>query len=377
MSEYQYYEFMAIDRPLSRSQIAEVRKFSTRAEITATSFVNEYHFGDFRGSPELLVSKYFDVMLYYANWGTHRLLMNVPPAEEQLKAYCAGEVLKLHHKNGRVLLDFTSNTEDYDWEDADSWSMATLSRVRAEISEGDLRPLFLGWLAGVETYEEEHRGVVPPIPDGLSSLTPAQKKLAEFLRVDEDLLAAAAMHSKPATAPAIPLPAWIAQLTGDEKDRFIEAVLAETSPTAIAQLRRRYQIESKPAMSGDATKKLGISQLISEMTTARGQRKAAEREQKTRETERRAAKAAAAREERINQLMRDEGSAWKSVETIVVNKQAAEYVNAVKTLGDLKEVALRREALNDFAKRVRELRDAHRTKRKFIDTLKASKLLEA
>jgi len=39
MSEYQYYEFLAIDHPLTPAQMAEVREFSTRAEITATRFV--------------------------------------------------------------------------------------------------------------------------------------------------------------------------------------------------------------------------------------------------------------------------------------------------------------------------------------------------
>jgi len=43
MSEYQYYEFLAVDRPLDERQQAEVRTLSTRARITATSFTNEYH----------------------------------------------------------------------------------------------------------------------------------------------------------------------------------------------------------------------------------------------------------------------------------------------------------------------------------------------
>jgi hypothetical protein len=41
MSEYQYYEFLAVDRPLDERQQAEVRALSTRARITATSFTNE------------------------------------------------------------------------------------------------------------------------------------------------------------------------------------------------------------------------------------------------------------------------------------------------------------------------------------------------
>lgn len=34
MSEYQYYEFLAIDRPLDDTQQAQVRSLSTRARIT-------------------------------------------------------------------------------------------------------------------------------------------------------------------------------------------------------------------------------------------------------------------------------------------------------------------------------------------------------
>ncbi|HEX5345713.1 MAG TPA: hypothetical protein VFW64_01200 [Pseudonocardiaceae bacterium] len=34
MSEYQYYEFLALDRPLDDRQQAEVRSLSTRAAIT-------------------------------------------------------------------------------------------------------------------------------------------------------------------------------------------------------------------------------------------------------------------------------------------------------------------------------------------------------
>lgn len=33
MSEYQYYEFAAIDRPLTRTEMAELRAVSTRAVI--------------------------------------------------------------------------------------------------------------------------------------------------------------------------------------------------------------------------------------------------------------------------------------------------------------------------------------------------------
>jgi hypothetical protein len=63
MSAYQYYEFLALDRPLISKQREELRQLSTRAEITATRFTNEYHWGSFRGDPNQMMAAYFDLPL--------------------------------------------------------------------------------------------------------------------------------------------------------------------------------------------------------------------------------------------------------------------------------------------------------------------------
>ena len=94
MSEYQYYEFLAIDRPLDDEEQAEVRSLSTRARITATSFVNEYHWGDFKGDPNRLMERYYDAHLYVANWGTHRVMFRLPCElldPEVVENYCAAD----------------------------------------------------------------------------------------------------------------------------------------------------------------------------------------------------------------------------------------------------------------------------------------------
>lgn len=67
VSKYQYYEFLTIDRPLDDDEQAEVRSLSTRARITSTSFVNEYHWGDFKGDARRLMERYYDAHLYVAN----------------------------------------------------------------------------------------------------------------------------------------------------------------------------------------------------------------------------------------------------------------------------------------------------------------------
>ncbi len=56
-----------LDKPLTDEQRAELRKLSSRAEITATRFVNQYNYGDFRGNPEKLMERYFDAFCYLAN----------------------------------------------------------------------------------------------------------------------------------------------------------------------------------------------------------------------------------------------------------------------------------------------------------------------
>jgi len=68
MSEYQYYEFAANDRPLSKSEMTQLRDRSSRATITPRSFVNEYNWGDLKGDPADWMRRYFDAFVYTANW---------------------------------------------------------------------------------------------------------------------------------------------------------------------------------------------------------------------------------------------------------------------------------------------------------------------
>lgn len=101
MSEYQYYEFQALDRPLTQHEMRELRKCSTRATITATRFVNHYEWGDFKGDPSTWVQKYFDAFLYFANWGTHRLMLRLPSQALDIKTarrYLRGHSVAEHKK---------------------------------------------------------------------------------------------------------------------------------------------------------------------------------------------------------------------------------------------------------------------------------------
>jgi hypothetical protein len=150
VSEYQYYEFLAIDRPLDDEEQAAVRSLSTRARITATSFVNEYHWGDFKGNPNLLMESYYDAHLYVANWGTHRVMFRLPCDlldADVVEDYCVGDQVGAWVADEFVVLDLTS--EDHAGEFGFDYDAEVLlsAIVGAELAAGDLRPLYLAWLA--------------------------------------------------------------------------------------------------------------------------------------------------------------------------------------------------------------------------------------
>ena len=239
MSEYQYYEFLAVDRPLTEAEQDEVREFSSRARITATSFVNEYHGGDFRGDPGHLMGHYYDAHLYLASWGTHRIMLRMPSTlldPAIAGKYCVDDRVTMSVASEHLIIDIVSEDEEEDeegdWEEDAEDSLAAIVGVRAELASGDLRPLYLAWLSAYgawerdeDAFDEEDEDLrEPPVPAGLGSLTAAQRALADFLRVDTDLLKVAAEASPPRSAgrddPGA-LAARIAGLPDGEKNRLL------------------------------------------------------------------------------------------------------------------------------------------------------------
>lgn len=202
MSEYQYYEFVAVDRPLTAEQVSELRTLSTRADITSTRFVNEYQWGGFKGDPAVLMERYFDAFLYTSNWGTNQLVFRLPaaaldPGTAQL--YCDGEIAAVRAAGDHVILELTSEGEELlDEEYTGPFTLSSIITARAELMAGDHRLLYLAWLLGIQWALEEDGWdewgdeVEPPVPAGLDSLSGALHSVVELLRVDADLLAVAA-----------------------------------------------------------------------------------------------------------------------------------------------------------------------------------------
>jgi hypothetical protein len=262
MSEYQYYEFLALDRPLDTRQQDEVRALSTRASIDATSFVNEYHWGDFRGDPSRMMERYYDAHLYLANWGSRRIMFRLPRTLLDLdvaEQYCVDDQVGAWTADQFIVLDVASEDDSGEWMDDAEGSLSAIVGVRAEIAAGDLRPLYLAWLAGYGTWERDEEAfdrehddeLEPPVPPGLATLTAPQQALADFLRLDDDLLNVAATTSPPlgdAANDPRELAGWITSLTLAEKDRLLLRVVRDHSATVRTELLRRFHEQSTPAV---------------------------------------------------------------------------------------------------------------------------------
>jgi hypothetical protein len=262
VSEYQYYEFLAIDRPLDDDEQAAVRSLSTRARITATSFVNEYHWGDFRGQPKLLMERYYDAHLHVTNWGTHRVMFRLPCDlldPDVVEDYCAGDQVDAWIADEFVVLDLTSEdpTGELDFTDDAEALLSAIVGVRAELAAGDLRPLYLAWLAAYGAWERDEdvfdsdadNDLEPPVPPGLRALTAAQRALADFLRLDDELLAIAAQTSpslEQASDDPDALADWVNRLRINEKNRLLERVVQGEAARVRMEMLRQFRGDSTP-----------------------------------------------------------------------------------------------------------------------------------
>ncbi len=378
MSEYQYYEFLAIDRPLTAAEQAEVRQLSTRARITATSFTNEYHWGDFRGDPHLMMRRYYDAHLYLANWGTHQIMLRLP------RTLLSPEIAEQYGVDGHVgvtatpesvILDLISEDDSGEWVEGAEDSLSAIVGVRSELAAGDLRALYLAWLSAYGEWEwdedvfgeddEDERE--PPVPAGLGSLTAPQRALADFLRVDHDLLAVAAQAS-----PELPevkedlgaLAAHIAGLPGGEKDRLLMLVARDKAARAKMELLRGLRgdpDEGRVARPGRTVADLLVAAAEFRMERHRQAEAEAAAREALREQQREAA-----RQRRLDELATDPEAAWAEAGTLIGTKVPARYDEAVTLLADLRELARRDGQAGEFDRRFAALREEHLRKPSLI-----------
>jgi hypothetical protein len=180
VSTYQYYEFQAIDRPLSPEEQEAVARLSSRVRPHPRRAVFVYHWSNFRGRAEDVLVRYYDAMLFVANWGSKRLMFRFPLSAidlEGAQAYCrpryVDEFVSFSTVGEHTILDIMFRDEEgYGWVEGDGWLDALLP-LRDDILRGDYRALYLAWLKTLEAEDVLESVLEPPVPPGLGELSPA------------------------------------------------------------------------------------------------------------------------------------------------------------------------------------------------------------
>lgn len=337
MSEYQYYEFRAIDAPLNPAARQYVSSLSSRTEVTAYGASFVYNYSDLPTDAGKLLAKYFDAMLYMTNWGSFRLLFRFPQAAidmAQLTPYGYDYFVEIWLHKDYLVLDMSHNEYDWiGWVEGEGW-LDQLIPLREDILAGDLRAPFLAWLHGTsyqfEYLEDQGQAdmLSPPIPPNLKKLSPALETFCEFFGIDSDLIAAAAEHSPVAQPAPINIEQGIQTLPADEKDAFLIR-LAQGEGGLSAQLKQRLRqvTGAKPETPGT---RVPLSQIVARCQAI----KQAHAEKKRREVE-------AARQYKLDQLAAGLDAAWREIFDLISQKQTRYYKEAAALLADLRELAQR------------------------------------
>lgn len=375
MSEYQYFEFQAVDKPLSEKEMRELRSYSTRAQITPTSFVNEYNWGDFKGDENTWMEKYFDAFLYFANWGTRILKLRLPSRlldPKTAEVYCCGESSNIRVKSGKVILNFAAEDIDeiYDLCE-DDFTLASLLPVRAELASGDLRALYLGWLLCAQNGEFDDDEDEPPVPPGLGHLSASLENLVDFLCIDRDLFYAASQRSSPIKEKDVQrkdVKAWVAALPSQEKDRILTDLIAEHDSSIVAELVQRFIHGTAGTHGLDSQNRRTVGELLQATEAHAEERKRIEAEKRAEEKARREREAIIAREKYLDGIADQAPKLWTEVDNLIATRQPNKYDLAVKILMDLHDLDQRFKK-SDFNKRLDSLRQTHLGKPSLIKRL--------
>lgn len=392
MSEHQHYQFLAVDRHLNDEQLAAVRKLTTRADLTRTTFVNSYQWGRFKGSPDRLMEEYYDAHLYFANWGSRKVILRWPATQLPLhvaERYCTGKSATARQHGGHLLITLISDDEegvfddfndlfdlgDYGQDDdrEEEW-LPSIAEARLDVAAGDLRLLYLAWLLCLQGSDLDDNDVEPPLPAGLASLPDSLTDLATFLRIDPDLVAAAAAPL-PDPGPDLTRAAyetWISALPQGDKDAVLLRLLHDDDPYAVAELRRRFRSAHPAATCAEPGRT--VAQLRAAVPAQAALRIACEEREEAEREEAARQQARAAQERRLARLQDDPEAAWTRVTQMIANRAGRNYPTAVQLLGDLATLADQEGTSEAFAKRYRQLRLQHHTKKALLRLLDAAGL---
>ncbi len=244
MSEYQYYEWQTIDRPLTAREQVDVNGLSSHMDIvTSTQAIVTYSWGDFKHDPKQVLLRYFDAFLYDSNFGVRELMFRLPRDLVDIdlfQPYLFEDWIMLedHGKYHILHIEINAESEFFEWIESEG-VLGQLSPLREQLLQGDTRMLYLAWLKMVSMNdpEEWEAETEPPVPAGLKKMNASLQAFADFLEIDPHLISAAAQASEQAESkPGPDLKSALAKLTPEESNAHLLRIL-RGEPGAVLALK--------------------------------------------------------------------------------------------------------------------------------------------
>lgn len=367
MSEFQHYEWQTIDRPLTAQQRAAVNELSSHIDVTSTNAVVTYSWGDFKHDPKQVLARFFDAFLYFANWGSKRLIFRFPKQllqAEPLQPYLWPDFIELEQHGDNLLLDITLDSEGGDdWYEGEA-DLSGMTDLRNDILRGDLRALYMAWLVAAEINGAEDDELEPPVPAGLAEPSAALQQFADFFGVNDFLVLAAAEGQPSASVPGeLDIAGLISALPRVECDAFLLR-LAQGEANLSLLLQQRLQELAGPVAPPTAVRRRAWGEL-----SARAEELAAE------ENRRRSEAAEAKRIKSLQEFAPKAEQAWRDIDALVEQKTARAYDSAIILLRRLSELATFQGNSASFSRRLNQLREHTANRPAFQQRLAAAKLM--
>jgi hypothetical protein len=276
-----------------------------------------------------------------------------------------------------VILDFSSEDEGGDWEEEGEGWLSSLIPLRADISSGDNRALYLAWLLCAQCEELDEDAPEPPCPPGLRKLSGPLRAFADFLRIDQDLIEVASAASAPLTELSLgeDFEQWVAALPDAERTALLVQLGREGAPVQGQLLRRFRAAVEQTSPSANSLKPRTAAELLSLAERHSEARRRKEAERQAREQARREREAAAAREKYLDGLAQREPEVWAKVNALIATKRPGDYDQAVQLLKDLRDLGERLRRSAETQMRIRQLHDEHVKKPGFLRRLAQSGLV--
>lgn len=200
---------------------------------------------------------------------------------------------------------------------------------------------------------------------------------ADFLRLDDGVLSAAAEASEPLhsiDSSAAQVRRWVARLPAREKDDVLVQLVSGDQDVS-RELVRRFRTESNPVLEREGTRT--VAELQDAAQQARERRAGLAAQRRAGEKAARARTQAAAREQHLTALAQRQEQAWTQVHCAIERRQPSSYDEAVTILKDLRAVSEREDRCDAFDQRLTDLHQRHARKVSLLERLQRAGLSAA